>query len=563
MHGGRVRVRSRAGDVLTPAEEHAEITDYFAALFSLHPHEIEPEPRLEPLILDISEIRASLGKLGKGKAVPLNHAPSSVWRYCRQSLSGPLTEAFRLETTAGYPGRWADCNLALIPKPGKTIKRPESLRPLGIQDAAGKAIARVLKERLFLQIRGKLESYPQFAYLCNRSTQDAINRVTEHCKKVRTRVEQDRRNVHHKQAGKTRSKYAGGAQLTLDMTTAFDRLPRRALKEALEWAEVESNLVSMILEVHGACRYRIEHEDIVSYVDMQNGVRQGCTLAPLLWALFSVYLLSRIEATLNDPWPRHSMTLYADDTHCAWTLESAQDLAFFVRSTLVVLEVYQAYGMKVNPEKSALIIRLVGTHGAKWLKQHTVVVEGKHMFLINWGVRTLLLPIVQKTKYLGIVISYKNFETATVRHRIQAGGLTRQRLAKVLHSSRFLSVAQRLTIYRACVRSTLLYGIQGMNLREKDRLLLFRRDIKYVRAIAKSPVHITKETTVDLLTRLKLKPIIDVLCKVDGEQQHSLAGDNPFGWRLGAGRSVTRSHLACRSHMRLVLPFVAHPQDTS
>ena len=122
MHGGRVRVRSRAGDVLTPAEEHAEITDYFAALFSLHPHEIEPEPRLEPLILDISEIRASLGKLGKGKAVPLNHAPSSVWHYCRLSLCDPLTEAFHSETTAGYGylSRCSDCNLALIPKPGKT-----------------------------------------------------------------------------------------------------------------------------------------------------------------------------------------------------------------------------------------------------------------------------------------------------------------------------------------------------------------------------------------------------------------------------------------------------------
>ncbi|CAE7731380.1 unnamed protein product [Symbiodinium sp. CCMP2592] len=411
MQGGRVRIRSVAGEVLTAEEEHAEISEYFRKLFSLIPHEIEPLPRLEPLILEIQELYSSLGKLGKGMAVPRLHARSSVWRFCRQQLCGPLLEAFHSETAAGYPGRWADCNLALIPKPGKTIKRPESLRPLGIQDAAGKAIAQVLKERLFLQVRDTLEQFPQYAYLSNRSAQDAIQRVTEHCSLIRSRVVQDRHNIYNKKSGKTRSKYVGGAQLALDMTTAFDRLPRAALKEALEWANVEPSLVSIILELHCACRYRIEHEGLVSYVDMSNGVRQGCTLAPLLWALFSAFLLHKIEVKLESAWPRESMTLYADDTHCAWNLASAKDLSFFIQSAVAVLEVYQEYGMKVNTEKSALIIRLAGTHGAKWLKRHIEVIEGKPHFLLASGLRVFRVPVVQKVKYLGIIISYKNYET--------------------------------------------------------------------------------------------------------------------------------------------------------
>ena len=110
------------GEILNAEEEHAEISDYCRNLFSLHPHGIEPQPRLEPLILTVKEIHASLGKLGKGKAVPKHHAPSSVWHYCRLSLCDPLTEAFHSETTAGYGylSRCSDCNLALIPKPGKT-----------------------------------------------------------------------------------------------------------------------------------------------------------------------------------------------------------------------------------------------------------------------------------------------------------------------------------------------------------------------------------------------------------------------------------------------------------
>ena len=263
MLGGKVRIRSCEGALLTPEQEHAEILEYFRDLFSQHAHDVIPAPRLDPVLLTEAEILDSLGRLGVGRAVPPGHAPTTAWRFCRQVLSVPLTEAFHSETIA-YPEHWADCHLALIPKPGKVIKRPESLRPLGIQDAAGKTISRALKERLFVQIRELLESYPQFAYLRHRSTADAIKRVSEHCDKIRRSVATDRHTVYSKKAGKKRQQYVGGAQLALDMSTAFDRLPRESMQAALEWAQVEASLTSLILETHCACRYHIRHEGFSS-----------------------------------------------------------------------------------------------------------------------------------------------------------------------------------------------------------------------------------------------------------------------------------------------------------
>ena len=77
------------------------------------------------------------------------------------------------------------------------------------------------------------------------------------------------------------------------------------------------------------------HADIIlgmrvfsPFVDMDNGVRQGCTLAPLIWALYSVFLIHQVEINLNSRWPREAITLYADDTHCAWELDSLSDLRF-------------------------------------------------------------------------------------------------------------------------------------------------------------------------------------------------------------------------------------------
>eukprot|EP00439_Symbiodinium_sp_Y106_P073501 s140_g13.t2 len=396
--------------LLTPAQEHAEISDYFRTLFSQIEHSVQPAPRLIPVTLEVSEIQASLGRLGSGRAVPHGHAPTSAWRYCRQVLSGPLTEAFHSETIAGYPLHWADCHLALVPKPGKVIKRPESLRPLGIQDAAGKTISRVIKERLFLQIRELLESYPQFAYLRRRSTADAIRRVSEHCSKIRSRVAMDRHNVYSKKAGKRRQPYVGGAQLTLDMSTAFDRLPRRYMQEALEWAQVDASLASLILDTHCSCRYHIRHEGFESTVEMENGVRQGCTLAPLIWALYSVFLIHQLELRLHSTWPREALTLYADDTHCAWELNSLADLKFFIRSAVLLLSAYQTFGMKINPVKSALMIRLVGTHGSKWVQRHTLCIDNKPLFLFSHDLQTYHIPIVKQAKYLGVIISYQGYE---------------------------------------------------------------------------------------------------------------------------------------------------------
>ena len=384
---------------------------------------------------------------------------------------------------------------------------------MGIQDAAGKAISRILKERLFAQISGLLEQYPQFAYLCNRSTSDAIKRVEEHCRLIRSRIAADRVTLHQRKSGKKRPRYQGGAQLALDMTTAFDKLPRQSLADALTWAGVDANLRSLILDVHEACSYRIEHEGFVSFVDMQTGVRQGCTLAPLLWALFSVYLLHCIEGKLQSEWPRQAMTLYADDTHCAWELNTLDDLQFLQRSALAIFEVYREHGMVVNESKSAFIIRLGGTHGAKWLKEHLRIIDGKKVIQLSHGLRNITVPVVKQVKYLGVMVSYFDFEMASVRYRLQAAGVARQRLARAIHSSRYLGLAQRLQIYEACVRTTLLYGVSVMKLLEKAVTALHRRDVKYVRAVAKSPFHITREATSTLLDRLQIKSVVEILAR--------------------------------------------------
>ncbi|CAE7244164.1 unnamed protein product [Symbiodinium microadriaticum] len=276
-------------------------------------------------------------------------------------------------------------------------------------------------------------------------------------------------------------------------------MPRRALLSALQWARVPSNLISIIIDIHCVCRYRVVHEGFESFIDMKNGVRQGCTLAPILWSLYSVFLLRQEEEAIESSWPREQMTLYADDTRCAWRLQSERDLNFMIKRALAVFDVYRKYGMQINPDKSTLIIKLGGTHGARWLKQHVHVHNGKRMFMLQHGTSYVSVPISKQSKYLGIMVSYHNFEQASL-----------------LHCSKYLRLRQRLQIYTACVRSTFLYGLPTIGLSDKDLMQLHRRDIKYLRAVAKSPVHLTREPTEQLFKRLQVTSIRQVFLKLGG-----------------------------------------------
>ena len=132
--------------------------------------------------------------------------------------------------------------------------------------------------------------------------------------------------VHTRRSQVLAPEISGGCQLALDMSTAFDRVPRWALSEALQWAGADSRLIAVILDLHNGCQYHIKHGPYVGRVRMGRGVRQGCTLAPLLRCIFSTYLLHVIGERTSHEWVRHFVTVCADDAHACWVLRKARNI---------------------------------------------------------------------------------------------------------------------------------------------------------------------------------------------------------------------------------------------
>ena len=203
----------------------------------------------------------------------------------------------------------------------------------------------MVKCRLYEQVESTLQRFPQFVHLPHRTTMDAIHRVVQqHCRAVRLQHEQQVTTVHTRRQGLHRVDCGGGAQLALDMTTAFDRVPRGTLVDALSWAGATEQMIHIILQLHNHCTYVIQHGPHVGRVNIMRGVKQGCTLAPLLWAIYSTYLAHLIGNATDYDWMLRCMTLYADDTHVHWSVSCTRDLVFMRKCVQECSQVYVHIG---------------------------------------------------------------------------------------------------------------------------------------------------------------------------------------------------------------------------
>ena len=114
----------------------------------------------------------------------------------------------------------------------------------------------------------------------------------------------------------------------------------------------------------------------------------------------------------------------------------------------------------------------------------------------------IALPKVDSFVYLGVKVSYQQFEMQTCRHRLHAARAVRQRLVRALHSAG-LPLRTRLRLHVACTCSSLLFGQHAVGFPPEVLRLLESSDARFVRAIARSLVHLTRESNEDARLRVK------------------------------------------------------------
>ena len=163
-----------------------------------------------------------------------------------------------------------------LSKPGKAPNSPSGLRPISLLDPMGKVLMNCFGTKMRQQAQHLLNQFPQFAYLPGRSTNDAIRRVLSHCEQFRTCVNMLQHRIHRQALG-VEQQLMGGLIMSLDLSRAFDTVPRQKLFSALQSVGITDDLVCLLRHVYDCTVCTFSYKGAQRSYRARKGIRQGCS----------------------------------------------------------------------------------------------------------------------------------------------------------------------------------------------------------------------------------------------------------------------------------------------
>ena len=116
----------------------------------------------------------------------------------------------------------------------------------------------------------------------------------------------------------------------------------------------------------------------------------------------------------------------------------------------------------------------------------------------------LTIPWVNSVPYLGIVLSFENPENLTVDNNLMKAKSRYMQLRKLLTGRSSLSRQHRIELWTTCIVPIALCGLEVTGITDKGASQLRALLIRQLRAIARSPAHLTHESTSALQALLSL-----------------------------------------------------------
>ena len=227
----------------------------------------------------------------------------------------------------------------------------------------------------------------------------------------------------------------------VDLEKAYDSLPRSKLWSVLPEYGVNGKLLDAIKSLYVNCRAAVRIDGKLSdWFDVNNGVRQGCTISPLLFIIYMDKLIkdSNLKGKVVLGNNEVSSLAYADDL-CLFS-SSEEEL----QSNINDLEVAcRNFGMKINSSKIQ------------------VMHVGKTRKSINCTLNGNLLEQVSQFKYLGCMFSEDGSLNKEFEHRKINGNKLVAQLRSHVFCKKELSTETKLLIHNSIYRPTIMYGSES------------------------------------------------------------------------------------------------------
>ena len=225
--------------------------------------------------LSEEELSSTLRKLKSGKAGGKSDIlPEMLKADCEEEFMKLLLELVGdVWKERRVPSDWCAAVLVPIPKKGD-LSKCDNWRGITLLDVVGKVVARVLQERLHMVVEDEL-SESHCGFRKGRSCTDKIFTVRQLVEK----------SWEH--AAKSYLPF-------IDLKKAYDSVPREIMWLALKKLGVPAEVIQLICSFHMGIKAKIHlNGSLLEQRSVQNGLRQGCCMAPVLFNLFTCLVTER------------------------------------------------------------------------------------------------------------------------------------------------------------------------------------------------------------------------------------------------------------------------------
>lgn len=384
---------------------------------------------------DIKEVAASLKALKCNKAVGPDGLPGELWRYGGDhTLNVIFNEILKVWNSEVVSSLWTQSDIIPLFKKGNRMD-PVNYRPISLLNTSGAVLTHLVNKRLqnFLQCR---LSESQHGFRRNRSTIDLIYSL---------------RQLQEHSIEWNKPLFA----LFIDFTKAFDSLDRNDLFRILSEIGVPSKLVNIIKALHSSTISSVRLGSSHSSCFATNtGVRQGCKLAPLLFALHLDVVMKSLRQKVMPEWLRgvdindwSQSKAKLVDKECLLELLFADDTTIIAssidtlqQSLIAIDEIGRSTGLRINLAKTVVMS-----------------LNPKMPLNISLTLGDTTVTRVAEFKFLGSIISSDGVLDNEIKERIKCAAVKRGQLTNIW-SSNIISTRSKMSIFKSTVMPILLYG---------------------------------------------------------------------------------------------------------
>ena len=398
--------------------------------------ELDEEPSIE-------ELSKEIDRLPSGKAPVKDCIPAEVIKSGKSDLLVPLYKLLiQCWKEGSVPQDMRDANIVTLYKNKGDRCDCNNYRVISLLSIVGKLFARIVLHRLQI-LADWIYPESQCGFRSKRSTVDMIFSL---------------RQLQEKCREQNQPLYLA----FIDLTKAFDLVSRDGLFKMLPLIGCPPRLLSIVRSFHDGMMSTVQFDgDMSAEFGVKSGVKQGCVIAPTLFGIFfalllkhafksptdGVYLYSRSDGHLFNISRFRAKTkirpvtirdlLFADDaalvSHQQDGLQSLMDR---------FSDACDLFGLSISQNKTQVM-------GQATPSPPCITVNGEE------------LEVVHQFQYLGSTTTDTLSLDVDLNKRICKVSTTLSKLTKTVWENKHLTIPTKISVYKACVISTLLYGSES------------------------------------------------------------------------------------------------------